>query len=156
MNYKFKPVKLYAGFDIFSGTDPNEKNKINTFTNELGRKHKYLGLMDYFLVLTSGTGNLGVNDYFLGCAFPNLVTKGLSASLTGHYFMSNQKSLTGLNSFGSEFDLVLMYKLGKRFMIKGGASMFLPDDLMKELWKVGDVYRTDPGYWTFIMAVIRI
>jgi hypothetical protein len=155
LNYKLKPIKLFAGFDIYSGTDPNEKTKINTFTNELGSKHKFLGYMDYFLVLTAGTGNLGVNDYFLGVAVPN-ICKGLTASLTGHYFMSNQTSLSGLNNFGNEFDLVLSYKLKKRLMLKGGASMFMQGNLMEEMWKIGNVLRTDPGFWTFLMLVVKI
>jgi len=134
MDYKLKPIKLFAGFDMFSGTDPNEKTKINTFTNELGSKHKFLGYMDYFLILTAGTGNLGVNDYFLGLAVPNIF-KGFTASLTGHYFMSNQTSLSGLNDFGNEFDLVFSYKLKKRLILKGG---------------------TDPGFWTFLMVVVKI
>ncbi|GEM_PF-2688941 len=155
LNYKMKPVKLTAGFDMFSGTAPGTTGEINTFSNELGGKHKFLGLMDYFLAIPHGTGNLGVNDYYFGIAFPNMC-KGFTTSLMGHLFMANQKSAGDLSDFGKEIDLVFSYKFAKKLILKGGASMFSQGDLMKHLWTVGNIERTDASFWSFIMLVVKI
>lgn len=147
---KFNRFNVLAGADIFSGTDPEESDKIGMYSNALGGKHKFLGNMDYFLVLSGGTANLGVHDYFAGVGY-SFIPKKLSAGLTGHYFMSNQDSGLDANTFGSEIDFDIVYKPFKGTKVKGGASAFFRDELMENIWG-GD---EDMSYWTYVMLVVN-
>jgi hypothetical protein len=154
-NYKLKPVALELGGNIISGTDPDEKEKINTYSNYLASKHKFYGLMDYFLDIKRGTGNLGLNDFYFKVAYPGLV-KNFSGAVILHHFMSNKESASGLNTFGQEIDLVFTYKVIKGTSIKFGGGIFLPGDLMKEMWRTSESERSDPSFWSFIMIVSRL
>ncbi|MCK5741039.1 MAG: alginate export family protein [Chlorobi bacterium] len=167
LSYMLKPIKLSAGMDMFSGQktyEDGEDMQINTFSNLLGSKHKFLGMMDYFLVLggpTGGTGNLGVNDFYFCAAYPK-ITKKLGASVTYHLFMSNQPGINAedgseFSDFGSEIDFVLTYKVAKGFMVKGGAAVFMQGDLMKQMWTATDgTVREDMPIYAFLMIVAKL
>ena len=163
LDYKMKPVKLALGGNIISGTDPADGSEINTYSNYLASKHKFFGLMDYFLDIKNGTGNLGLNDIYIGVSYPEIV-KNLSASLTAHYFMSNQSKIfmiddieEELSDFGQEIDLTFDYKIIKGTSVKFGGGLFMPGGLMKELWKLEDgTERSDMSFWAFAMLVTRL
>jgi hypothetical protein len=163
-NYKLDPVGLMAGADIISGTPTDATDEINTYNNYPASKHKFLGLMDYFLVTTKGTNNLGVNDFYVGANFGNMVLGkpasgepgNLNAALTYHFFMSNQPDANDNTDWGSEIDLVLKYNLTKKIFFQAGGGIFLPGEVMKNYYKVGDVVREDPGFWLFTMIMFQI
>lgn len=163
-NYKLKPAKLIAGADIISGTPTDATDEFNTFVNYPASKHKFWGLMDYFLVTTKGTGNLGVNDLYAGASFGNMVIGkpqsgepgNLNATLMYHLFMSNQPDINDNSDWGSEIDLVLKYSLTKKIFFQVGGGVFLPGEVMKNYYKVGDNIREDPGFWLFTMIMFRI
>lgn len=156
LDYKMKPAKITLGYNMISGTDPNDDKEINTYSNYLASKHKFFGLMDYFLVIGKGTANLGLNDIYLGVSYKDLM-KGLSASLTGHYFTSKQTSKTELSDLGQEIDLVFNYKILKGSSIKFGGGLFMPGDLMKEIWTVQDgTKREDMSFWAFAMLATKL
>jgi hypothetical protein len=162
IDYMLKPIKLTGGMDMFSGTaviNPDGEN--NTFSNILGSKHKFMGMMDYFLSVKGGTGNRGVNDFYFAAAYPK-ITKKIGASVTYHMFMSNQPGVStedasDISDFGSEIDFVLTYKVAKGFMAKGGAAVFMQGDLMKQMWTATDgTIREDMPMYAFLMIVAKL
>jgi len=158
LSYMLKPIKLSGGLDMFSGQSTD--GEINTFSNLLGSKHKFLGMMDYFLSIPGGTGNLGVNDFYFAAAYPK-ITKKIGASITYHMFMSNQPGINAedgseFSDFGSEIDFVLTYKVAKGFMVKGGAAVFMQGDLMKQMWTSGETVREDMPMYAFLMIVAKL
>lgn len=161
LSYMLKPIKLTAGMDMFSGTSVvNPDGDINTFSNLLGSKHKFMGMMDYFLSVKGGTDNLGVNDFYFAAAYPK-ITKKIGASITYHLFMSNQEGInledaSTFSDFGSEIDFVLTYKVAKGFMVKTGAAVFIQGDLMKQMWTKDGTVREDMPMYAFIMIVAKL
>lgn len=162
--YNEDPWKFHAGADILSGTDPDGSD-FGTYVNYPASKHKFLGLMDYFLVTTKGTGNLGVNDYYAGITLGEMVIgkpitgeKGnLETFLTFHYFMSNQESPSGDSDFGQEIDFVLKYTITKGLFVQFGGGVFLPGEVMKKMYTAPDgTVREDPSFWAFTMLMLRI
>ncbi len=161
-DYSMKPLKLTLGGDVVSGTAPEDAaDNMNTFSNYPASKHKFLGLMDYFLVTTAGTGNLGVNDYYLGATWGGMTigkpfkegASNLSAMLTAHYFTSNQPNSADESDFGQEVDFVLKYNLLKSAFIQGGFGVFLPGEAMKTLY---GSEREDPGLWSFVNIIVQL
>ena len=120
--------------------------------------------MDYFLVSTKGTNNLGVNDFFAGASLGNLLIGkpaedrpgNVDISLFFHYFMSNQCDINDDTDWGSEIDLVMKYSFTKNIFFQLGGGVFLPGEVMKNYYKVGDVIREDPSFWLFTMLVFRV
>lgn len=153
-SYDFNLLSLGLGVDIFSGTKPND-SKDKSFETNYGTGHKFFGYMDYFINIPSNTKNLGMNDVYFTSShkFPD---SKFSANLNAHHFIANQKSATGESVFGQEIDLILKYDFIKGTAISGGASIFLPGDLMKTFWKTQSMVRKDPSYWGFLMITANI
>lgn len=150
-----KPVKIHAGVDLVSGTSPDDPaDEFHTFVNYPASKHKFLGLMDYFLVTTKGTGNLGVNDFYGGIARP--LFKDMNAMLTYHYFLANQENANGNSDFGHEIDLVLKYSLTKSIFVHFGGGLFLPGEAMKQLYMLEQKERGDPSFWSYTMIFVKL
>ena len=154
LNYVYNKFKFLLGTEIYSGTNPNETSKLNTFDNYLAAKHRFLGLMDYFANVRNGYGLLGVNDFYLGIDYK--LHKDWSINLTNHYFTSNKENASGKYAYGLEFDLSLRYNLAKGIFIEYFNGIFLPDELMKEFYKVGNKDRTDPGFATWLRFSTKI
>jgi len=148
-NYSLPDIKVGLAGDMYSGTESGS-SKYNTYTNSFSTNHKLLGFMDYFTNVSSSTKNLGINDIYLTLDF-DLVKNLLNANIMGHYFMTNQKSSSGLNALGSEIDVTLKYKAGANVVFTWGGSLFLPGDLMKEWYKVGSMDRKDTSFWSYLM-----
>ena len=99
----------------------------------MGSKHKFLGLMDYFLAVGPGTANHGVNDIFATFKYGTKKSKWIP-SITFHHFMANSTMDDDPTDFGQEIDLQLVYKITKGAKLVGGAATFLQGDLMKKIW----------------------
>ncbi len=147
--YKYEALKLGAGIDIVSGTDPNVKDKYNTFAAPYGTTHKLYGNMDYFY---EGTKNysLGLNDVYITTNLNPENTK-FSYNLYLHFLNSN-KSTTSGSYFGRELDLVVNYEFIKGTNISWGGSAFLPGHLMETVFKTAKGSRTDTAYWSYVMV----
>ncbi len=142
-SYKTGISTFTAGADILSGNDPKEPSKISAFNVSYGTNHKFLGYMDYFL---ANSGGLGINNFYLKA---NLNPENLkfNFALDLHHFMSNQKALSGKNTFGQEIDLTIVYRFIPGTSLIWGGSVFLPGDLMKAIFAP----RKDMAFWSYLM-----
>jgi hypothetical protein len=144
-DYKINRFSANVGLTMISGTEKGSK-EFSTFNNTMGSKHKFLGNMDYFLVIPV----IGVNDISVGGKYA-LIPQKLSLNLTGHYFMSNQEDINGDSDFGTEIDLDLVYKPNKKVVVKSGVSTFMQGKAMETLWDGRD----DTPYWAYAMVVVK-
>lgn len=154
-NYDLNQINFGVGADIYSGTKPTELKKDNSFETNYGTGHKFFGYMDYFVNIPNNTKGLGLNTVYLMSNYKFGESK-FSAQLNAHHFMANQKSLSGEAVFGQEIDFVVRYDFVKGTAISGGASIFLPGNLMKSFWKSGNKERKDPSYWAYLMVTANI
>jgi len=154
-NLSMNSFKVGLGADIISGTELTEKEKSYSFVTAYGTSHKYLGYMDYFFKSQSNTKGIGLNDFYFMSEYAPKESKW-NASLNIHHFMSNQKGTDDLNVFGQEFDLTVKYLFTKGVTLSWGGSIFLPGDLMKTFFKVGSTERSDPAFWSYLMASVNI
>ncbi|HRP01476.1 MAG TPA: alginate export family protein [Candidatus Kapabacteria bacterium] len=136
------------GTEMFSGTSPTETQKINTFDDYFGRKHGFLGVMDYFAGARNSYMGLGVNDFYIEGKYQ--IHPKWSISLTPHYFLSNQTSTSGKSDYGMEFDISLKYTLQKGIWIEWFNGLFMPGELMKEMYQVGTKERGDTGFSSYL------
>jgi len=154
-NFSFNSFKVGGGADLISGTELTEKSKNYSFSTSYGTSHKYLGYMDYFFKSQSSIKGIGLNDFYLLTEYAPKESKW-NAALNIHHFMSNKKGADDYNVFGQEFDLTVKYLFTKGVTLSWGGSIFLPGDLMKTFFKVGSTERSDPAFWSYLMASVNI
>ncbi len=154
-NYSLNEFKIGVGADLISGTDLNEKSKNYSFVTSYGTSHKYLGYMDYFFKSQTNIKGIGVNDFYFMSEYSPKESKW-NGSLNIHHFMSNKNGSNDYNVFGQEFDLTVKYLFTKGVTLSWGGSIFLPGDLMKTFFKVGSTERSDPAFWSYLMASVNI
>ncbi len=147
-NYKISTTTLGIGADILSGNDPNKPDKANAYLPSYGTNHKFYGYMDYF---PSNAFGLGLNDFYFKASF-NPVDSKFSFTADIHHFMSNQKTLSGENTFGQEIDLTVDYKFVPGTSITWGGSLFFPGDIMKVLYSP----REDAAFWSYLMITANL
>jgi len=146
--YKIGISSLGIGADILSGNDPNKSDKANAYVPAYGTNHKFYGFMDYF---PSNTLGLGIHDFYFKSTF-NPVDSKFSFSADFHHFMSNQKSVSGQNTFGQELDLTVIYKFVQGTNVVWGGSLFFPGDIMKSIYSP----REDTAFWTYVMITANL
>ncbi|MPR35556.1 alginate export family protein [Salmonirosea aquatica] len=100
------------GVDYLSGNAPGD-TRSHRFDPLYGTPHKFWGQMDYFYV-ANGFGMGGLVNYYLKSSFT--LTKKISGTTDYHLFQSPNEIRIGdkpvnSKSFGSEFDLILNYKM---------------------------------------------
>ena len=111
--YKVHPnLTVGPGVDYLSGNAPGD-TRSHRFDPLYGTPHKFWGQMDYFYV-ANGFGAGGLVNYYLKSAFT--LTKKLTGTADYHVFQSPNEVRVGdkplsSKSFGSEFDLILNYKM---------------------------------------------
>jgi len=163
VKYKMSPLIISINADILSGTKFNTTNEINLFASDYASKHTFFGYMDYFSNLERSTKKRGINDYFLRFEYLPVESK-LNAQLDAHYFTTNVSYLMPNKSensnLGQEFDLVLKYKALNNSTIEWGGSIFLPGDVMKDIYKIKKnnviFNRDDLSFWTYLMLRVNI
>jgi|GEM_PF-7032644 len=157
LGYDFGILKPLLLIDLNSGTkDEDRATKDNVYFHNLGNKHIFWGIADYFNTISTGTANYGLNQFGLRLNFNE--KEAFSAYVEGSYFMTNVPftNLDGKesNSIGSEIDLVFKYSFNKRMFIDWGNAIMLPGDLWKALYKtkdgIKDVTREDIGLYTYL------
>lgn len=155
-DYKIGNWKLTSGTDWLSGTAQDADKEFGTYQLDLGAKHKFFGLMDYFQSPSPGTGERGVNDYYLGASLSPKDSKW-NYYLFGHLFTANQEYPDGNNIFGEEIDLRIRYYPVKGVFIEFTNAVFLPGDIMKSFYStVNGDDRSDPGFMSYLRIVANI
>lgn len=133
-DYQAGNTNLALGADVHSGTAFDETEDCNTFDNVLGRKHLFMGFMDYFIPARTSTYNaVGVNDLYLKVKMAS-ENKKWNSELALHYFMANAETASGENAYGQEIDWTTNYVFSKGVFIQYFAGVFLPGEYMKEWW----------------------
>lgn len=92
--------------------------------------HKFYGEMDFFLNLPVQTLGLGLMD--LGGRFELFPIQDLRVNVDFHHFRSaGEEDAMGNDTFGSELDVKLTYKLWKFVGTRMLYGVFLPGELMR-------------------------
>lgn len=131
------PVKpgIAAGIDRLSGDDNRFDNDNTVFNTLFATNHKYYGMMDYFINIPLHTYGLGLNDLHFGLS--SVPCECLKLSLTFHHFRSTEEVTwidgTTMNVFGNELDFLVDYKYNAHVNFQGGAAVFLPGDIFKQI-----------------------
>jgi hypothetical protein len=159
MGYSLKPFIVSLNADITSGGKPTD-SKYKLFDNPYSTKHNFQGYMDFFTSLSSNAfplGIYGLNDYFVRIEYKPSDSK-FSGQLDVHYFTTFEKTSSNKNAYGPEFDLVVNYNLYKSVTLQWGTGIFVPEDVMKELYrslaKRGQIDIWNPAFWTYLQLNI--
>lgn len=155
LQYQLGNLTLAGNIDISSGSDPKTPDKMGFFAAPYSAKHQFWGYMDYFTNMEKGTNYLGLHDYFLTIIY-QVKDSPFNSRFDAHYFTSDKESANGHSVFGSELDLTLLYKLYKELSVEFGNCLFLPSDLMKEIWRVNGHDREDPSFFSYLMLRLKI
>jgi hypothetical protein len=120
-----KYLSVGPGMDYLSGNAPGSVQS-HRFDPLYGTPHKFWGQMDYFYV-ANGFGPGGLVSYYLKSAFT--LTKKLSGTADYHIFQSPNAVLSGdkplaSQSLGSEFDLILNYKMAPTVGFQAGYAHY--------------------------------
>ncbi|UCG51366.1 MAG: alginate export family protein [Candidatus Latescibacterota bacterium] len=147
----FKPAGS-IGVDFLSGDGDLTDDKFKVFDTLYATNHKYYGFMDYFISIPANTFGRGLVDWHVRLsAKPQTDT---TTKLAVHYFRSHkEETLSGgstSKAFGTEADLTVGYKYNDALTLTGGASVFWPGDVFKEMR--GD--RTTA--WFYVMTTLTI
>jgi hypothetical protein len=121
----YKGFAVGPGVDYLSGNAPGDVVS-HQFDPLYGTPHKFWGQMDYFYV-ANGFGPGGLANYYLKSAFT--LTKKLSGTADYHIFQSPNAVLSGdkplaSQSLGSEFDLILNYKMAPTVGFQAGYAHY--------------------------------
>lgn len=159
VKYDFKPFVVSLNADINSGGKPTD-SKYKLFDNPYSTKHNFQGYMDFFTGLSNPAFPLGVyglNDYFVRIEFEPSESK-FSGQLDMHYFTTFEKTLSDKNSYGPEVDLIFNYNFYKSVTLQWGTGVFIPDDVMKALYRLLPQRRQvdiwNPAFWTYLQLNI--
>jgi hypothetical protein len=149
LGYKITPdFYAYIGYDLLSGQDVDDKDKITAFDPLYGTHHKYYGTMDYFYVTPqlgfTQTSNTGLVDYQVGLTYK--ASNKADMSLNYHYLTTAQNQITqnvdiagGQNvrldikdatGLGHEIDFQFNYTIMKDVRLMLGYSFMLGTETM--------------------------
>ena len=140
------------GVDFLSGDDNQMDDKFRVFDTLYATNHKFYGFMDYFLNIPRNTFGLGlVDSHVRATVSPAEKTK---TQLAFHYFRSQRAAVfldeSSSKVFGSELDFTLVYQYDPKLNITGGASVFFPGAIFK------DVGRDRTTAWFYVMTTLTI
>lgn len=150
-------ISASIGTDYISGDDKATDGIQSNFKKLYGSEHNFYGLMDYWDVpLTQG-----LLDYYGGAT--GKIGKDLSVSGTYHLFNSeftgkNTKGIAFGKDLGSEFDLVVNYKLNPWTTIQGGWCTYFTNHntlVAKSIITSATVPAIRTPEWAFVMLTIR-
>ena len=119
-----------------SGDGSARDDRNETFNTLFGTNHRLYGTIDYVPELS---GNFGLVD--LSAQIGMTPVKGLRLLLEGHQLLPQRGSQ---EQFGSEVDLTVWWRDAVPFELSGGASIFLPGELLTA--RIGE----EPRYWAYI------
>ncbi len=158
IGYNFKPLQIKGGLEMHSGTAYDETEKINAYQNRLGAKHKFMGMMDYFVSKTP-YGDAGVNDFYLGLVYGGKKTDWVFG-LTGHMFTTNAKTASDESAYGQEIDFTVKYNITKGAFFEFGTGFFMQGEYMKQVYSYKEnneiKYREDLGAMMYLRTVVKL
>lgn len=149
--YKVSNMLFTLGTNWHSGTAFDETEKWNTFDNSLGRKHLFMGFMDYFIPIRSAYGGAGVNDFHAKIKM-NSQNKKWNTELALHYFMANAETKSGETNYGQEIDWTTNYVFAKGVFVQYYAGVFLQGPYMKQFWND----RTNLGFVSYVRFMVTV
>jgi hypothetical protein len=158
VEYKFiDAISAILGTDYVSGDNKATDGIQSNFKKLYGSEHNFYGLMDYWdAALTQG-----LLDYYGGVT--GKVLKDLSVSGTYHLFNSeftgkNSKGIAFGKDLGSEFDLIVNYKLNTWTIIQGGWCTYFTNNntlVAKNIITSKTVPAIRTPEWAYVMFTIR-
>lgn len=158
LSYNFKPLQIKGGLEMHSGTAHDENEKNNTYNNRLGAKHKFMGLMDYFVNKAPYNG-AGVNDFYLGLVYGGKKSDWMF-TLMGHMFTTNATTASDETAYGQEIDVTVRYNVTKGVFFEWGSGIFMQGEYMKDAYsyKEGNevMYREDMGTTMYLRTVVKL
>jgi hypothetical protein len=141
VDYKSRVV---FGYDYLSGGEPTDEN-YKAFNTLFATTHKFYGFMDYFVNIPVQTQDRGLQDLMV--KFQVVPHSKLTVSADVHQFML-AKRMMGDRSYGREVDITALYRYHKVLCFTLGASLFMPDKLMRTRFKENN----DPAFWAYLMT----
>ena len=141
VDYKSRVV---FGYDYLSGGEPTDEN-YKAFNTLFATTHKFYGFMDYFVNIPVQTQDRGLQDLMV--KFQVVPHSKLTVSADVHQFML-AKRMMGDRSYGREVDITVLYRYHKVLCFTLGASLFMPDKLMRTRFKENN----DPAFWAYLMT----
>ncbi len=148
---------IIAGFETLSGNDaPNSfDGKDNGFELAYGGKHKFNGLMDYF-VGVSPTKGLGLNDFYL--RYQASISKKSTLKIDYHYFKTKGDfAFNGVDYksyLGSEIDLSYSIKVSSEINIMSIVGVMMPTTSMAVV-KGSDIDVANTGFYFVTMLTFK-
>ncbi len=151
--------ELGAGYEMYSGDDfsdtGDDVNNQFVADAKMNNAHLFLGNMDYFTNVPAHTQGLGITDiyFFIKAKLNNK----LSTTATFHILGLANETLAGGTTvdkaLGNEIDLNFTYKVTKGFAIKGGYSIMLPEQTLKDFKIAGAESAT--SHWGWMMLIFN-
>jgi len=158
VEYKFiDAISATIGTDYVSGDNKSTDGIQSNFKKLYGSEHNFYGFMDYWdAALTQG-----LIDYYGGVT--GKVLKDLSVSGTYHLFNSefsgkNSKGIAFGKDLGSEFDLIVNYKLNTWTSIQGGWCTYFTNNntlVAKSIITSKTIPAIRTPEWAYVMFTIR-
>jgi len=154
VDYKFLTIlSANLGTDYFSGDDLSTDDKQHNFKKLYGSDHTFNGYMDYWNTpLTQG-----LVDYYGGLT--GNVNKKLNIEGTFHVFNTDKQLKKGTEEvgkkLGSEFDLLLNYKMNAQTALQVGWCNYFANDNTKIAKSLSTDAKIRTPQWAYIMLTIK-
>ena len=129
LKYYNNYLDICLGGTYISG-DKDINDRIDkTFDLGYGTMHRFLGLIDYFNIISRDTKNGGLFDTYI--YFNYMPTKNIKFKETFHYFKLAQNNLNyKTDKLGIENDFLIEFKINKNFIFECGYLIFSPTETM--------------------------
>jgi hypothetical protein len=137
--------RIGIGYEILSGT-PVGDTKYKSFDPTFHTGHKFYGFMDYFINIPANTQSRGLTDLLARATFA--VSEKVASNVWFHHFSYAQR-VGGEKTLGQELDIAAQYKHNKNLTFDVGASMFLPDQLMRQQFR-----GSDAALWGYLQTTV--
>ena len=148
---------ILGGFESLSGNDGLNAfaGKDNGFEFAYGGKHKFNGLMDYF-VGVSPTKGLGLNDFFI--KYQTAIGNKSILKLDYHYFKTKgdfaYNGVDYKSYLGSEIDLSYSIKVSSEINITSILGVMMPTNSMAVV-KGSDIDVANTGFYFVTMLTFK-
>ncbi len=116
--------------DYLSGNADPADTQDKAFNTLYATNHKFYGYMDYFLFIPQQLDRAGLVDAILRGSYATSPTTSLRLDI--HRFRTAQER-NGLNTLGTEIDLVGNWRMAKPASLQVGVAAYVPEELMTQL-----------------------
>lgn len=160
LNYEFnKSITASIGTDYLSGdTNGNTDGKASNFKKLYGADHTFNGYMDYWNTPLT-TGLLDYYSCVTGKINKNLSIEGGFHVFNTEYAGKNKKGIAYEKNIGSEFDLLMTYKLNMWTTIQGGYCHYFSNNntlIAKDIvTSVATIPAVRSPQWAYVMFCIK-